>query len=606
MGREIIYLFVAKIAMPATNAAIAVLILWQVIGRYLFNNPPSWCEEVARIAMIWMTFLGMSLTYTHGKEITMKGVLSFLGPGVRKWTGVLKDLILIAFLLCLCYQSVKIAYVDRYINTAALDISWGFIYLALSCGLILYLAAIGKDLFRRFVENRKVAICVALVLLFFYIVFTKKHVFSGSGFSLTALTPVVMLFLFAIEMPVGFALGCTCFYYLMFHSEIPLMLMPRSFTHGINSFTIMALPLFILAAEIMNKAGITGYIVRFIMNIFGHIRGGIGHVSVVSNMVMAGMSGSSLADTAATGVILIPEMEKKGFSKGFASSIIVASGAIGPVIPPSIPFIIYGGLAHVSVYKLFMAGALPGIIMGVFFMIVIYYISTKRAYPVQARATALEMCRSFMVALPSLLLPVVVIGGMVFGFFTPTEAGSIAIFLAIVLGISYRKLTVGVLWECLSGTAITVSSILIIIAMANLTSYIANLSQIPGLVTEMLLSLSSSPAVALLIINIFVLVLGCFEAIVPIMIIGTPILVPALSKIGVDPIHFGVVFVINTLIGMMTPPYGISLFLVSGISGVSIKALIKDMWPFIVSMVILLGLLTYFPGIVLFLPNLLG
>jgi tripartite ATP-independent transporter DctM subunit len=328
----------------------------------------------------------------------------------------------------------------------------------------------------------------------------------------------------------------------------------------------------------------------------------MGHVAVAANMIMAGISGSALADTAATGSILIPQMEKQGIERPFASAVIVASGTIGPMIPPSIFFIIYGGLGNVSILKLFLAGAIPGVLMGLFFMVVIYLRARRRNYPVQPRASVRAVLRSVRGGMPAILMPIVVIGGV----FTATEAGAIAVFYALFLGLVTRRLALHAIWDALSKTAVTVSSILIVLSMANLVSYIANRTQVPHTISALLLGISTNPWVALLVVNLFLLLLGCFEAVIPTMIVATPILVPALAKIGVDPVHFGVVMTLNLLIGLMTPPFGASLFLVSSIAKVNMRELIVATWPFIVALLILLALITYVPQIVLFLPNALS
>lgn len=592
--------------LPAANGAISLLIIYQVVARYVFDSPPSWTEELARITMIWMVYLGIAVTFQRGQEIILVGTLRFAGKTAARWLAVLRDLLIVVFLVTLLYQSAYLAYFDRTITTAALEVSWTWIYLAVTVGVGLYVLTAVPVLLARLAQEIRIAAVEVVLLAAAYLAVTRWGVAQVAGFQVTWLTPVLMVALMLIEMPVALTLGVACFYYLVVAGGIPLLVMPRSFTHGIDSFTIMALPLFILAAEFMNRAGITESIVKLAMNLVGHIKGGMGHVAVAANMIMAGISGSALADTAATGTILIPEMEKQGIDRPFASAIIVASGTIGPMIPPSIFFIIYGGLGNVSILKLFLAGAVPGVLMGLFFMVVIYVRARQRDYPVLPRATVGAALRSVWAGLPAILMPLVVIGGMVGGVFTATEAGAMAVFYALGFGLLARRLSLRSIWEALGKTAVTVSAILVVLSMANLVSYIANRTQVPHTIAALLLGISTSPWVALLVVNLFLLLLGCFEAVIPTMIVATPILVPALAKIGVDPVHFGVVMTLNLLIGLMTPPFGASLFLVSSIAKVGMRDLIVATWPFIVALLILLALITYVPQIVLFLPRVLS
>lgn len=591
---------------PAANGIVSVLIFYQVVARYLFNSPPSWTEELSRFVMIWMVYLGLAVTFHRGQEIKLTGTLRFAGGTISRWLGVGRDLAVLVFLATLFYESIHLAYFDSTITTAALEISWTWIYLAVTLGVGLYMLAAVPTLLRRLAREPLIAPVEAVVLAVAYLAVTRLGVTEPLGIPVTWLTPVLLVVLMLMEMPIGLSLGVSCFYYLVVAGGVPLLVMPRSFVHGINSFTIMALPLFLLAAEFMNRGGITERIVALAMNLVGHIRGGLGHVAVVANMIMAGVTGSALADTAATGAVLIPEMEAKGFSKAFAAAVILASGTIGPIIPPSIFFIIYGGLGNVSILKLFLGGIIPGLLMGLFFMVVVYFRARRRNYPVQPRATLNMAVRSVGAGLPAILMPILVIGGMIGGVFTATEAGAIAVFYVLILGLLYRRLTLRSIWEALSRTGVTVSAILVVLSMANLVTYVANRSQVPHTVAALLLGISNKPWVVLMIVNLALLLLGAFEAVIPTMIICTPILVPALAQIGVDPVHFGVVMTLNLMIALITPPHGASLLLVCGIAKINMRDLIVESWPFIVALVILLALITYIPEIVMFLPNRLG
>ena len=595
-----------QVALPLANGAISLLICYQVVARYVFNNPPSWSEELARITMIWMVYLGLAVALERGQEIVLRGTLHFAGKTAARWLAVLRDELVVVFLATLLYQSVRLVYFDRLMTTAALELPWSWVYLAVPVGVALYGLASVPVLLARLAREKWIAAVELVLLAAAFLAVTRLGVSEVWGVHVAWLTPVLMVALMLMEMPIALTLGVSCFYYLVVTGGIPLLVMPRSFTHGIDSFTIMALPLFILAAEFMNHGGITERIVNLAMNLVGHIRGGLAHVAVAANMIMAGISGSALADTAATGSILIPAMEKQGIARPFASAVIVAAGTIGPMIPPSIFFIIYGGLANVSILKLFLGGFVPGVLMGLFFMGVVYVKARQRGYPVQPRPPLRAVARSLWAGLPALLLPVMVIGGMVGGVFTATEAGAIAVFFALGQGLLARRLSLRAIWDALGRTAVTVSATLIVLSMANLVSYIANRAQVPHTITALLLGVSSTPWVVLLVVNLFLLLLGAFEAVIPTMIVATPILVPALVKIGVDPVHFGVVMTLTLMIALISPPHGASLFLVSNIAKVNMRELIVEVFPFTVALLILLGLITYIPQIVMFLPNALS
>ncbi len=594
----------SRLVLPAINGAMACIVFLQVVLRYVFNEPLSWTDELARILIIWMVYLGLALTARTRSEVVMGGLVDVLPVRLKERLLVLKDVVVVLFVVVTLVSAVRLTIVDRGMTTAAMELSWGWIYAALALGLAFYALEAFPETLRRLWRSRVVAAAWAIALVLGWIGVTLAT--EPAARTLTALTPLVLLFFFFIEMPVAFALGAACLYYVLLQGGIPLITMPRSFAAGLDSFTLMALPFFILAGELMNAGGVTALIIRFAMALVGHIRGGLGHVSVVANMIMAGMSGSALADTAATGTVLIPAMIKAGFAPGFAASLIAASGTIGPMIPPSVFFIIYGGLAKVSIAKLFLAGIIPGFLMGAFLMAMVYAIARRRHYAVQPRSTAQEVWESLRAGLLAFLMPVVVVGGMIGGVFTATEAGAIAVFYTVALGVWYRQLGLRKIWDCLERTAVSVAAIMIVLSMANFVSYIASRAQVPQTIMQLLISLSSTPWVALLIVNVFLLALGCFEAVMPILIVLTPILVPALTKLGVDPVHFGVVLTLNLLVGLLTPPFGASMFLVVRIGQVTMKEFLVEGWPFILALIVLLFLLTYFPAIVLVLPRHIG
>ena len=419
---------------------------------------------------------------------------------------------------------------------------------------------------------------------------------------------VVFIITLAAGIPVAFCLALTSLVVLLVIGNVPLHLIPQRMFTGMDSFPLMAVPFFILAGDLMNSAGITQRIVRFSNALVGHIRGGLAHVNIVASMFFAGISGSAVADTAALGSILIPAMEKDGYDITFSAAVTASSSVIGPIIPPSIPVVIFALVGSVSVGGLFLAGLVPGVLIGFGLMIVAYIISRRKNYGSKHPLVSLrEFGSSFVGAVIPLLMPLIILGGILSGVFTPTEAASVAVAYAVVVGFFIlRTLKLKDLPAIFYRSMVTTSIILIVMACANIFSWILGTQLIPQKVAMVISSLTTNPYLFLLLINLLLLIVGCFLEGLAAIIILVPILLPLSQQMGIDPLHFGIVVVMNLMIGLITPPLGLCLFVCCSVARVDLIKLIRVSTPFILVEIGALLIVTYFPQIVLFIPHFFG
>ncbi len=425
---------------------------------------------------------------------------------------------------------------------------------------------------------------------------------------IVGLTFALLLVLLFINAPVFAAiLGSSIFYFVANDSLSWMMVVQRTIS-GLESIPLLAVPFFVMAGVFMNYTGITSRMIRFAEVLTGHMPGGLAQTNVVLSTLMGGLSGSSLADAAMQSKILVPEMEKRGYGKAFSTAVTGASALITPIIPPGIALIIYGFVGNVSIGRLFLAGVVPGVMTCLFMMVVVHFISKRRGYlPIyEKRAGIREVFRAFREASWALFLPVVIVGGIRFGVFTPTEAGSIAILYALVLGtIVYREMTLKDLKTGLIETVTTTASIMLIIAAASSFAWILTWERVPQITANWVLTMVSSPGVFLLLINIFLLIVGMFIEGNAAMLVLIPIFMPMVQALGINDVHFGMVFIFNMAVGSLTPPMGTVMFTTCSITGAKIGDYIRESVPFYLVLLFCLILITYVPQISLFLPNLL-
>jgi tripartite ATP-independent transporter DctM subunit len=420
---------------------------------------------------------------------------------------------------------------------------------------------------------------------------------------------VVFFTLLVLGIPIGFTIGFAGLtgLFLMGSGAALFSMAPLQYFAGLDMFTLMAMPFFIFAGEIMNKAGITQRLVRFANILAGHVRGGLAHANIIASVFFAGMTGAAVSDTAAIGTMLIPAMEEDGYDLDFSAAVTAASSIIGPTIPPSNMMVIYGSLMNVSIAGLFAAGFLPGIVLAGLLMILTTIISIKRGYPKGLKTSFKEKLLGFKDAIIPLLMPIIILGGILSGTFTPTEAAAVAVLYAMVIGFFVLKsLKPADLPAMLTKTARITGVVFLIIGTASILSWVLAINQVPQAIADFLLASTGNPKLILLLIIILMLIVGMFMDIAAALIILGPILHPIAVGIGMEPIHFGIVMVLSLNIALMTPPVGACLFVACSISKLKLAQLSKAILPFIVVEVIALFLVAYIPEISLTLPRLLG
>jgi tripartite ATP-independent transporter DctM subunit len=412
-----------------------------------------------------------------------------------------------------------------------------------------------------------------------------------------------------IGVPIAIVMGAAGLLALVANGSLSLLSVPQRFFNGINSFSLLAIPFFILAADLMTACGITTSILRFTNSMVGHIRGGLGHVNVLTNMIFAGISGSALADAAGPGAVMMRMMQRAGYERHYAAALSAATATIGPIIPPSIIMVIYAlSDSRVTVAGLFMAGVVPGILLGVALAAANHLISVRHGYgaahpKVAWRDRAVALWR----ALPALLMPVIIIGGIIGGVFTATESAAVAVVYALFVGVFVtRRLTLDLVYRATLQTAVVSSAALLIVAMASLFAWILTILQVPQTIGLWIGTVTDSPVAVMFIVAIFVLVVGCFVDVLPAVIILVPVLAPLTDQFGIDPLHFAMAIVLNLTVGLITPPVGGVLFIMTSVSGLRFERLSRAILPLIAAEAVVLVLVILFPAVSTTFPSWFG
>jgi C4-dicarboxylate transporter, DctM subunit len=418
---------------------------------------------------------------------------------------------------------------------------------------------------------------------------------------------ILLILIFAtclvLRFPIAYAIAISCLVYVVLKG-IPFIILPMKMYSGIDVFVLLSIPGFILAGNLMNHGGITEKIIDFFNHLFGHIRGGLSLANIGASMLFAGISGTAVSDTASIGSVLIPAMKKEGYKPDFSCAVTAASSTVGPIIPPSVPMIIAATLTGLSVGKLFLAGAIPGLLLGTGFLAAAYLLSKKQPHIQRKRSSTRKIAKGFIDTFWALLMTFIILFGIIGGFFTPTEASIVAVVYAAFIGIFvYRKLGLkdipGIVLESFK----TSSSLMILVGFSNLLGWILVTEKLPLMISESLLGFTTNKYVILILINLILLVVGTFMETIAALLILFPVLLTVATSVGVDPIQFAVIAVLNLIIGLTTPPVGVCLFVASSIGKISIDQVSRAILPFLLVSLIVLLLVTYFPQISLFLPG---
>lgn len=422
----------------------------------------------------------------------------------------------------------------------------------------------------------------------------------------TVILLFVLFFLFvATNMPVAIALALSSTVILLVNGSIGLDLFITTSFGASNSYPLIAIPLFILAGDIMSKGGIAKRLIQFIETLVGSFTGGLGIITVLTSFIFAAISGSGPATVAVIGGIMIPYMLKRGYSKEYSTALVASSGSLGPIIPPSILFILFGVIASVSIGDLFIAGVIPGILIAVSLLIVNYFTSKKEGYVGNdEKSSVKDVLKALNEAKFALLAPIVVLGGIYGGVFTPTEAAVIAVFYSLVVSLFiHKEITFKDIPEIFMNTSAVSGGILILLGVASYFGRVLSLEQIPQFLSEFITGLTSSPIVYLLIVNAFLLVVGMFIETIAALTIFVPLLLPIALNLGIDPVHFGIIVCINLTIGLLTPPFGVNVFVASKITGIPFERTFKYLFPMLFAVVAALLIITLVPQVSLFLPD---
>ena len=417
---------------------------------------------------------------------------------------------------------------------------------------------------------------------------------------------LVFLVSLFLGVPVALCLAFTSVAGLMLHDTSLLVVVQRMF-QGFNSFSLLAVPFFVLAGDLMNKCGITQRLIDFSYMLVGRIPGGLAHSNIAASMFLGGISGSAVADAAAIGSIMVPGMIRNGYNPGFSAAVTAAASTMGPIIPPSILMVIMGVTTGMSIGGLFMAGIVPGLLLGLSMMAYSYVGAIRENYPRDTNPLTLRrFFREFWKALPALMAPTIIMGGIMFGFFTSTEAAAVAVLYALLLGVCQRTLRMKDLIEVLGSSVLTTAVLLLIIGTANAFAWLLAAEQIPNQLAELIQSVTSTKLIILLLLNILLLFVGMFMEGGAAIIILAPTLLNVATQVGIEPLHFGMIMVLNMAVGLLTPPLGVCLFVICGVTKLDLSYVIRAVLPFIAVEIVVLLLVTYVPAVCLTIPRMLG
>ena len=593
-----------------------VLVL-QIISRQVLGKPLMWSEELSSLIFVYVGMLGISMGIRKQTHVLIDFLFTRFSPMVQKIVFTISQLIILVCIIFMGYLG-NILYQKKWIfELVSLKISSGWMYLALPLISILMLFRFYQA-YKENYENDKVlikpvfilialAVIIGLVIVnpkIFAALRVSKYIKLGAmgGFATIAVW-LVMIF---AGVPVGWSLMAATLFYFSTGRWNVVYFASAKLVDSLNSFSLLSVPFFVLTGILMNGSGITERIFNFAKALLGHYTGGMGHVNVAASLIFSGMSGSAIADAGGLGQLEIKAMRDEGYDDDICGGITAASCIIGPLVPPSISMIVYGVIANQSIAKLFLAGFVPGVLTTIALMVMNYFICKKRGYKKAKKATFKEQVYAFKKSFWALLTPFIIIGGIFSGLFTPTEAAVVAALYSVVLGaFIYKELTIESFFKhCVEAMAISGVTVLMIITVTFFGDMIAR-EQIAMRIADVFMKFASSKLTVLIMINALLLFLGMFIDALALQFLVLPMLIPVAANVGIDLVFFGVMTTLNMMIGILTPPMGMALFVVAQVGKMSVSTVAKGVLPFLIPIFITLVIITIFPGIITFLPNLI-
>jgi len=583
-----------------------VVTLTQVFFRYALNASLSWPEELARWAFVWMVFVGMAIGVHRNSHIAIDLLRRNLSDRWQPVHTIFMQVVICATSIAMLKYGWVLASRASYVSPA-LEWHVRYLYLAVPCGAALNLFYLA----RQRIPGMKYPLNAVFTLvmgLFLYLTIMHLSTTYMAGLQASWTLLICMLILILLGVPICFVLTFSTIVAISPQGDLMMLIVPQSLTSALDSFILLAIPFFILAGGIMNITGITDRLIKLATSLVGHLRGGLGQVNIVTSVMMGGLTGSSIADAAATTKTLVPAMEQRGYHRNFSCAVTSASSVLANLIPPSMSLILYGALASVSVGALFIATILPGLLVAAGLMVLAFVVSIRKGYGRDVeRATMHERMAAFYRAFPALLLPIGIVGGVRFGIFTATEAGAMAFFYSLGIGfLFYRQINLDALVDSVRESLQDIIAVMFIVAAASPFAWVLVTEQTPQKIAASLGGMASEPVVLLMLMNVFLLIVGLIMELFAAMVILVPILIPIITASGIDPIHFGIVLVINLVMGALTPPMGMLVFTTARIARASVAGVFYAVLPFLLGIILALIMVTYIPALSLTLLNWIG
>jgi len=587
-------------------AAMTLLVALQVTFRYVINYTLPWSEELSRYVFLWASFLGACAALCRGGHLGVDSVVVRLPAAARRFLARLVAVLIVGFALLVGWYGLSLLPATVSQRSPTLGLSMALVFGAVPvAALFLILIEVQALVSAR--ADRATWLALGLVAAAaMALAVIAAHVDMPRG-ALVVILLAALILLIAIQTPIAFAVGLACIVYLVLKKDIPLVVVPHRMLSGADSFLLLAIPLFVLAGDIMNTGGITERLVDFAKALVGHIRGGLGMSAVVGEYFFSGISGSSAADVSAIGSLLIPSMQRAGYRSELAVSIVAASSAMGVLVPPCLLMVILASLTNLSVAALFMAGFLPAAAMALILLGLIYLEARREGLPCEPRPTLGEAGRALGRSTLPLLAPAIILGGILSGVVTPTEAAVLAVLYALFLGIVvYREIRVRDLVPIFVNTASITGMVMLLVGTASVLSWILAAEGIPLMIGRSLLGLSNHPAPFLLVTLAVFLVLGAVLEGLPAMIILVPVFFPVVSRFGVDPLHYGTLVVAALGLGLFLPPFGLGFFIACTLGRTTVEMAARSYLPYLVSLLLGLLLVAFVPWLTLVVPRLMN